>query len=1516
MPECFYYKNGKKINDMQDLIMDFLKDNYQLKNASIFSSDDMQQGTVDILKGIPKYKMSEGGSKIESIPMVRDFITKENGLFKILGITNSNRLVPEYKEENRIYHYVQEHLKDIERLPDNLDVSNLKYSENKLRTLRENHDLDNISDNKLAYLLDQIESIIEFENKTKDFGNLLHNIVALKVQDRPYKEAINTFVNDPENKDIIGESNEGWVQKIDDITDSIINKVKKSGEPLSELTIVSDIVKGKLDLVTVDLKGDADIFEIKVSKNKYEDWDSAKLLDLDWQLALYRQLLGQHIDVDSTQLNVIPVWFGKLGDPNAIYLEDFVNRNSAPNSGLNSTGAITLNANKILPRKIMASYDPDREKILKEHLEKLIPGYKVQTDNIEDYDIEKIMNAARKYHEKTGLWQKANPYEGIPGVEDNYIKADTEEEFRSKIEKYVSHVKLIENKNVSTLKDALISAIKNNQNIKTSHNPKKDVTLNHLLNEFLNNKWDVITQIPEATPMGLIVLKNRQNGDINIISLSTNNFYAKSKIENTNYGDLEYYKSMLFVNEFKDKLFPGGVGKLSQIILFNTRDFSNYYRNVYGEYNYFRDRMHKMGLGDDLRLTENDIAGIEDIAWSNLDTNWRNFSGPDKEKIEQIFSPIRDTNMDMADVKTLENIQKEFFKAFPEYSDMTVKSGLDFQDDKQCLLALLQTAIVSKSELIPEGDFQRLSNFSLGFSDFKSLLSSLFTENQEDYDREGKRIHGLVQGLVWTTPDWVNSKDLRNINMLIDRGINHVRAAMQASSERFTVLTLNYYKEMGYSRTQNEIIGNSQSKYENLWLHDKNGAFSREFKTKNPYITDLENSLKDPERRYLQHMLLAINGYKLDISEKDLSGLDPESLSSISKNSKINKAISDGSYFEMPLVRREDLSKYVGAIKDPSKAWKAYSHDITYNYDPRGLQKEDILQNRIIREGYYEMYDIYGRQTKEYKQNMLERHPVEYFEFNLDTIANKIAFSKIKKGIFDKILPVVNAYMWWMKMLAGRQNEDISKQLDYAANQMKLAVYDEPLINEEFKNYATAISVVQSIDRFGILAFKPISIIRDISVGLFKNISYATTGAFTKGDFDLSDVMEAYKKLTTIDHKFSSEFNLIDEINHFYGMSDMGASSLADKLKTDRRGVLQGIGRYAYIPVTYGDYYNRMAVMLAKMIHDGSYEAHSIKDGIFTYDPKKDKRFSYYLANREKYTKNGEYVPATDDLKYNTQRRQYLLLVDQLNKEFRIEGKHFTEKELVPQAYSSVERTNWKTLGDMTYGYYEKESKAQVNSFWWGMTFLQFMQYWPGKMKQWFAKPTEYSPMGKIEQDFVIENGEKKLLYWETYEDENGMLQKRTTQTNTSDPVIIWKGSPYEGLMYSVFGTLKDIAKLDFKDIKNHEERNRRCLFALADGALIFILLGITAKILEGIIEEKGKSGLSGTVLGFSDDLNKKILSQYNIWESTFGAINTEPLFLSWGKRFSSSMKSVLDGNTDITDALSKNTGFAEVMNW
>jgi hypothetical protein len=79
--------------------------------------------------------------------------------------------------------------------------------------------------------------------------------------------------------------------------------------------------------------------------------------------------------------------------------------------------------------------------------------------------------------------------------------------------------------------------------------------------------------------------------------------------------------------------------------------------------------------------------------------------------------------------------------------------------------------------------------------------------------------------------------------------------------------------------------------------------------------------------------------------------------------------------------------------------------------------------------------------------------------------------------------------------------------------------------------------------------------------------------------------------------------------------------------------------------------------------------------------------------------KSGKYIPAAGDFKYNEQRQRYILLQQQLNKEYKGEVI-FEEEDLPNKAYSEIERTSMKSFTDMAYGYYDKDAQSQANNTW------------------------------------------------------------------------------------------------------------------------------------------------------------------------------------------------------------------------
>ena len=130
--------------------------------------------------------------------------------------------------------------------------------------------------------------------------------------------------------------------------------------------------------------------------------------------------------------------------------------------------------------------------------------------------------------------------------------------------------------------------------------------------------------------------------------------------------------------------------------------------------------------------------------------------------------------------------------------------------------------------------------------------------------------------------------------------------------------TQKFYKAIEYNTFERMTWGQSQSKHKNLFRLDANNNISKEFETKNPYIFDEKNAMEDYEREYLANLLLIINQYKWGISDMEIAKLDANSLESVMSNDVLAGKIETGDYFKMPLVRREELSRYKDAFKSMS----------------------------------------------------------------------------------------------------------------------------------------------------------------------------------------------------------------------------------------------------------------------------------------------------------------------------------------------------------------------------------------------------------------------------------------------------------------------------------------------------------------------------------------------------------------------------------------------------------------------
>ena len=1537
---CIYDYGDKEYNIIE-LTKEYYKSKSPLTNTNIFSESERFDNNFKILDNELKNKGIYLNLPNTEFSQITDFITKEQPLFfKSINEESRNRLAPEYIRENRIVKFIEEKLEE-DSYP---SLSNVKVQQSKDLALLKKMFPDK-DDKILQYYLDEILDIITIEEKTKDLGIGIHKLIESVINNNGVSSSeYNSIFNElyEKNKELLIDQKEEWKNKLNKIVLNVFDHISKLGSPISEIVLITDNViklKGSIDIVVLTESGDAHIFDIKVSKNHYSDWDSAKVLTLDWQLSLYRQLLGQHIKINNTTLNVIPIKVGKTIDgkldPSNLSFTGVVNR-SASNPDLQINGSFHKLSEKIIPSKTIVSYDNERKDEIISDLNIIFPDYKIRTSN-EKTDVESIVEIAKK----RGKWEWSHDIKNNSLIQKDKItvnklnldgtlrsEEDIEKEFRQKIQYYVDHIKSIENRNVVQLRDALVQAVNDPQRnpIELSSQGKK-IMVNKVMKDYINGDYEVVQDIEEASALGIILLRNKKSNEYIVITVSANNQKAKYNEELT-FGDVEYTKAFLFIDKFYSEL-DMDYRAIQDVIVYNLEGKQLYYSELDKAFNNYQKLLNKNHLKSNLK--NHHLTSALKNSLNVLKSTYRSYSGSDKESVENIFKSFEES-FDSITYEKLIEARNKMIRTFPELGKRTMNPELAFSDEKEYIFSLLQTAILFKSNQIPQGDFTGMKNWGIYFSDFKSLVSSLYTHDQEEYDKREKKILGIIGGLKTITPDKVSSKDLQNINQIISNSNSQIRQLLTKESSIIRSLTKDYFSGINYTTTSMNWVGDARSQFKNLF-ETEGSDISNRLRTKNPYVFDSKNALNDSERSYLKNILFEIQKYMLNLHSKEIEGLDPNSIESLMKNEKIAKAINEGTYFSIPLIRSEQIDrnkKYLEGFNEIKNTVKDRFGEIYDFLDPRELSELDLKNIKDIQEGYFEMYDVYSNQSESFKIEMINKNGIDYYDLNLDTIAHRVAFSKIRKNILDQRLPIINAYIWWMKLYAGKQNKDISKELEYVKNQLKLAAYDEPIVEEEFEDVVSMTSLVKRLTTVGMLAFRPVLMVKEFSIGMFKGASLAATQIYGKDQFDIKSLSEAIGKMLSIDNKFSQEWNLIDMINNYYGFANMDINTVSKKFQSNRRGLFMGLNRWMYASNTIPDYYNRLSLFLAKMIHDGSYEAHSLDDKkMIKYDPKKDKRFSYYFENREKYkNKSNKYIPSPKDEKYNSQRNLYNLLISELNKERVGTGREiYEDDEIVDQAYSEKERTSFKSFTDTAYGYYDKDSQAQWHNTTFGIVFLQFMQFWPGKMHMWFGKPVgtkeskisiDQSPMGRFTQKITKDKEGNPVKWYRkpiyNHEDDSEIIGFDEVTENTGDPVIVWEGNPQEGLMYSILYTIQDIFKGNFNEAFSNTDRLNRVYFALADTLLMMLIFGTIKALFDAFVEENGSEGIAGNTAQFMSSVSKKVLSEANMYENTLGAIKTEPAFVSYSTRVANDVLDVINGDKEINNALSRNIRMFEFL--
>lgn len=1587
----YFYKNHQFDNEIQ--LDDFLleKENYQSKYGDLVYSMSqkamMHIDTIDnkitpesnrldeIYKNVKKTYI-DGEEIFEHAPYV--------GVNRFLsGLTNSKGelLVPEFIEQNywnnRIDHWTVDEAtlqkdKDPRRFND--DEINFLFDGDASKAVQ-------IDQETAQKYKDLISKKWEIQGK---MGTELHKVMQLcfspeninfvKLKDtKELSNRIKSKINpDLVNDKIFNQALEYTTKLYDNIVSNLGDNDLKF---YPELKVTKDVVKlkqgnpdklmGIIDLLVIDSKGNVHVFDYKTSPKPWDQFSSAKRRAFQYQLAVYDRILANWgIDVHGNgTMQILPIQLdnfrctNKDDALNDISSAKFEYDNIKYNEGamsqnitqlIRGDGKLQQNLDEYIPEPRLK--DASTEKIIERVTNKmhyLFPRY----SNKLDIDRDEIIQDIKK---------KTDNFKPDKNGNINYrnfsVKANEPDAEKLLLEQVIADQKSNEASR-QNLTNSIANALEATQGpdsinldlhgIRTSHLIAGGISekwLENVLQKYANGNWEVMKGNAgnTASQFGIIILRNKLNQrQIDFLKVSTardlknqhyymddnnnkdrnrsNLTYAfetdiveKSKGESSGMlkaadGNIEMMETMFAINELKSIFndgFQGGIVGNIQIInpwtgdglsapneqlLYSYKKLMNYYNQKY-----------------------NDKTQVDEITNGNI----------------KFASLSQLTLINAKDILDTENTDNKGFVVKNSDKFITAKSLIDnindrsLVEDKINALQRLDKDLVDQYHLgsIVQSDIEkaeapviRLHNLiTLSIAQLKGIN---FKQQLKDGDNYivNKSLGGiLTKGLNGNYIDNPGNLDSETLNLVakqVMEAYQGVREDMSPKISKIRQLVENIKKEKNFGWAEERTIGNQSNLYQNLY-ENKSGDFL--FKR----LNDL--SLSKAEKEFLEYALDEINTNrygKIQADEFKYSDNDnyyrvPLAVSEHQLQNNLMDGLQERLKSFIPKVALTKMREKLEGIFD--------GEDTDY-------QKADEL---------FDMNTIFDRGDQDIKWRIerIGQHGIDYYEHNLETLLLKHDFAYITKDRINGVFPTIQAAFTYLTVSGeDQQNVKFKNDLKYAEDYVKAIIKHQPIDRDiQMTEARVMVNKLKRAVSFCALAFSPVQGTYQMLQGLWQGISLSIRKPDGTQSFSFKNFSNAFKTVYGDMIHYSDKPTKVQLVNELYGINDMDMNTYVDKIKNDQHGIYN-FTNLAFKFSSRPDYYNRMAIMVAQMMADGSWDALSVKDGKLEYDMSKDKRFDKFYQ----HLKNPSYI--SNDPIYKKQATKYYAIAQQLVNENTIitdkngVNRSFKIGDILQTPYSVKETEGFKSLSDLIYGYYSSEKKSLIHYTMLGSMFMQMKTYWSGKKNQYLA-PGGVRIMGSWQP--VVTTDQQGVQHHYYYQvDENGHVRtdlEPIQDVDTGYEVMQWKGQWQEGILLTLADIIRETwnnghSYKSFTDAINSKWNNtdlnlqkayRSNLQQFAYDIVTYFTVGsligglmlgnLTKELEKEARESNGQSGaMEAAAMNILQATVSQSASDFNWWNSIGSpGINWTPFSLDAGKRLFQNTLSVAFGDRTLYGGL------------
>lgn len=1143
----------------------------------------------------------------------------------------------------------------------------------------------------------------------------------------------------------------------------------------SEIDLTADLgyeiegkskIRGKLDLFVID--GDVStIYDIKFSKKPYDKWAKEKRLTAIYQQAFYGRVLNQlGINTNSLQYYLVPIYKfkGRLVSDGLKNITEEV-----------TTPYVVRNLDDYIPRVLYSEYkDPEEMLNIDKKITKILP---------EEYILAKTYRLNKEIIEKSNIIRYKNGR--IDFVNDITGKKEPlsgEDAISERIDRYIEELKESRPAMINNFIGSLRSILKGTlpDSIPYEGNSRRRGFYKALLDKYYNQQDRyIIVDNQNLFDRGLIPIVDTINNAIDILTLDElnldDNLYysdngklsslfeliAKPGTTNAKWLEQQYAQKKILPLEAT----RGNAALLKALIVLNERPaFQNLKLGDIRAVNPFKSQSKS--------FNEKEITFIEEIlSQLVVDENGTPMSanlttlreGPYKGQSRFVSIIDKVSDQIMAIFRIDQSGENALYKLIKENSDLFISSNFD-SNNTEDLVDRLET-LLETIRTTAQLDVNHL-DISNQNAKVYAWVAQMYL-HYKNVDMFEEKTYAKLFGKGF--PNWFDSFMLNSMDTIRSSNIVYFRNIMATAFQKIRNEYTNWLGELrkeeslyensiGHGIATSNFIGAKGGLYRNLYRPD---TFDLTFK--DPW--DMSNDLSEAERRMIKFALKTITG-------------------------KTSRADLDENDFLVPLVR----VRLASLATNGNLNAKTFYDNFAYGFNSfiKDTFSERAKEQESAADAFDQLaFEFEDRKNEDKRRKLIQEYEIGAFETNLEIILASYKMAEAKKNNVNEILPQIRAMQAALSLKGNLTGIDVSNIMEFIADTTKSSLYFESLVPQEMRGMFKSLSALRSVASSVALSWHFANLPREVLMGFWTNLSNAMFRRYGKEAFTIKDYGKALKYLIYDSPKFITEITKIELLNELYALANMDLRNMVENTISYKNGIIGGFSRYSGWALTAPDYWNRMSIFLAQMIHDGTFDAHYIdkdSDGIerLKYDMEKDKRFDVYLKYKD------HAVPDSVKSVYEKQYGLYIAMLRQFNVERERTGEPlYKVGDKFEMAYTVLQRESIKSFADESFGYYDLETKAEWNKLWQGMLFKQFMTYLSAKKTQYTLKRTTVASQGHFTPVVDVKGNQK---YIKIITDANGTwVNSEIVSEDTGIPLYSWEGRIMEGIFQTYQQLFKDV---------------------------------------------------------------------------------------------------------------------------